>query len=317
MGWTIKAWSLLSSVAVVRRLVAIAAVLAFVVVPSEYSFVTRSYLAGAIAVVAAVLLGGFLAGDSRGIFVRIREIYFDIEASAYNLYKRLIAQENRHNDKAITKKLPAVSALLIAADALLVYRVLRQTNDMYALKLSATVKNVSLFAGYLLLVSLLVGLGMVIVHQARTAMRREISRGANVDGQPLSMIDLSPGGAGCISVSPFEVDTHVKFESSLPTGDENTKFACTAIVRSCVEWNGSYRVGLAFTELNQEQKDTLEIYCSVVYPHEQSRSSFEADKVRSIKVPKLNGKAEKRFLSYAASFIALGAIIYSNISAWR
>lgn len=148
-------------------------------------------------------------------------------------------------------------------------------------------------------------------------MRREISRGANLDAEPVSMIDLSPGGAGCISVASYEVGSIVKFDSSLPSFGDNIKFSCAATVRSCVEWNGSYRLGLSFVEINQDQKDVLETYCSIVYPHAQSRATFESERARDIKMPKVHGIPEKRFLSYAASFIALGAIIFSNLSTWR
>ncbi len=316
IGLFVKAWSAFVNISLVRRIATVAMVLAFTLVPSKFGFVTTSYLTWAAATIAAVMVGSYLSGDTRGILARVREFYFDIEAVMYNGYKSLIKPEDRASDKSIVKKLPVVSFLLVLTDAALVYRVVRQYNNEAETVVIRLLKYGSLFAGYALLVTLLIGLGMVIVRQSRSAMRREISRGANLNSEPVSMIDLSPGGAGCISVTDGEIDSTVTFESSLPTGNENTKFTCSAIVRSSVPWNDSYRVGLSFVDLDQKQHDTLEIYCSIVYPHEQARQSFEAEKVGTIKLGKVNGKAEKRFLSYAASFIALGAIIFSNLSSW-
>lgn len=316
IGLGVKTWSAMINASLIRRVGAIALILAFVIRPAEFSFVTPTYLAAAGIVAVFVFIGEFLIGDRRGIFARIREYYFDVEAVTYNMYKSLIKPERRASDKSIVKKLPSVSALLVATDAVLVYRVALQYNKAPEIQASQLLKYFSLFSGYALIVSLLVGLGMVIVRQSRSAQRREISRGANLDSQPVSMIDLSPGGAGVISVSPFEPDTEIQFESSLPSKDENTKFRCTATVRSCVAWNDSYRVGLEFAELDQEHKDILETYCSIVYPHAQARQVVESDGTTAIRIGKLNGKAEKRFLSYAASFIALGAIIFSNLSGW-
>lgn len=316
IGATIKLWSTLVNVSLVRRIVAIALVLAFVIDPSVFEFVTTSYLAVGATILAAVLAGGYLAGDRRAITARVREFYFDVEASMYNLYQSLIKPSVRKSDQSIVKKLPSVSFLLILADAVLVYRVAQQYDEVPLTVTENTLRNISMFSGYVLIVSLLVGLGMVIVRQSRTALRREISRGANINSEPVSMIDLSPGGAGCISVSSLEVGSDVEFVSSLPVGNENAKFTCTAQVRSCVEWEGSYRVGLSFSELPQDQLDILETYCSIVYPHAQAREVTSLESPRQAKV-KVNGKAEKRFLSYAASFIALSAIIFSNISMWQ
>lgn len=315
LGFLVKAWSVLISTSFVRRIVAIALVLAFVLNPGQFEFVTKSFIGAGCAAVLAILTGGYLNGDRRGIASRVREFYLDVEAAMYNVYKSVIPVDHKSSDRSIVKKLPSVSFLLILADAILVYRVIQQDHISSAATVTNLLKNISLFSGYLLIVSLLVGLGMVIVRQARTALRREISRGANVNTEPVSMIDLSPGGAGIISVSPLEVDTQVRFESSLPAGEGNVKFSCAALVRSCVEWNGSYRVGLSFIDMDQSRLDILETYCSIIYPHVQAREQLSTDRVRSVKT-KINGKVEKRFLSYAASFIALGAIIYTNLSSW-
>lgn len=316
-GLWVKAWSAFVNISLVRRIATVGMILAFALAPTHFGFVTTSYVAIAAATIAVIMAGSYISGDKRGVFARIREFYFDIEAVMYSAYKSLIKPEMRASDKSIVKKLPSVSFLLVLTDAALVYRVIRQYNNEFATGVDRLLKFGSLFAGYALLVSLLIGLGMVIVRQSRSAMRREISRGANINSEPVSMIDLSPGGAGCISVSGMDVDSTVEFESSLPTGTENTKFSCSAIVRSSMPWNDSYRIGLSFVDLDQKQRDTLETYCSIVYPHEQARQTFEGSQVGAVKIGKINGKSEKRILSYAATFIALGAIIFSNLSSFR
>lgn len=316
IGLGIKTWSMMINASLIRRLGSIALILGFVVFPQSYGFIDATYLGAAVAAVLCIYVGSFLAGDKREPFARIREYYFDVEAAIYNLYKKLIKPENRASNESIVKKLPSVSALLILTDAILVWRVWQQNQENYEPGISLFLKNVSLFSGFALIVSLLVGLGMVIVHQTRNAIRREVSRGANIDSEPVSMIDLSPGGAGVVSVAEMPIDSEVDFESSLPIKTENVKFKCKAIVRSCVKWNDSYRIGLEFSELEKSQNDVLETYCSVVYPHTQSREHLEGEFAHA-KPSKINGKPEKRFLSYAASFIALGAIIFSNLSVWR
>lgn len=314
IGLGIKTWSMMINASFIRRVAWIALLLAFVISPNKFSFLNFEYLSLAVIAASLVFVGGIVAGDRRGPFARIREYYFDVEAVMYSVYKSLIKPEKRASDSSIVKKLPSVSALLIATDAVLVFRVVRQYKGESETIVSSSLKNLSLFAGYGLLVSLLIGLGMVIVRQARTAIRREISRGANLNSEPVSMIDLSPGGAGCISVNALEIGSTITFESSLPSKTENTKFKCDAIVRSSVAWNDSFRIGIEFVDLDQKHFDTLETYCSIVYPHAQARESFEGDKSSQIKLAKLNGVPEKRFLSYAASFIALGAIVFSNVS---
>lgn len=316
VGTFIKAWSLFTNISVVRRFLVIALTLGFVLSPSSYGFVTSSYLLIAAGVIAVSYAGGYLVGDERGPLARVREFYFDIEAVMYNGYESLISNDTKYTDKSIVKKLPTVSVLLIITDIALIYRVISQyTADVSSAAMSTFLKYTSLFSGYLLLVTMLVGLGMVIVRQSRTSQRREISRGANINLEPVSMIDLSPGGAGCISVTELVLDSEVEFESSLPIKAKNKKFKCKGVVRSCVQWNESYRIGVEFVDLDQEQKDILETYCSIIFPHEQARQASQ-DTEQTVKITKVNGKAEKRFLSYAATFVALGAIIFSNLSNW-
>lgn len=314
IGLGIKTWSAMINASFIRRIAAIALVLLFVIAPARFSFVTIDYITVAGVTIAAIMSGSYLAGDRRGIFSRIREYYFDVEAVLYNIYKVFIKPEKRSSDKSIVKKLPSVSTILVVTDAILVYRVYRQHIETQDSSISHFLKYVSMFSGYTLIVSLLIGLGMVIIRQSRSAMRREISRGANLDAEPVSLVDLSPGGAGCISVNPLDVGQHLMFESSLPWKTGNTKFQCDAIVRSCVPWNDSFRVGIEFVELDQKHRDILETYCSIIYPYEQARQAVDADVVAPAKIGKINGKAEKRFLSYVASFVALGAIIFSNLS---
>lgn len=314
IGGLVKVWSALTAVAAIRRLVIAGVVALYVLNPVHFEFVNSAYITSIVFVAACVALGSFLLGDKRGVSARIRETYFDQEAVAYLGYKSLIS--DKEANKSIVKKLPAVSFLLIASCAVLILRVYFQHQAGNDIALTQFQKNFSLFSGYLLLVSLLVGLGMVIVRQARATQRREVSRGANIDSEPVSMINLSPGGVGCVSVSAYEVGSKIQFSSSLPTREENTKFSCLAIVRSCVEWNDSYRIGLEFVELNQDQQDALETYCSIIYPHQQARESVTEAAQAKEKVVKVNGKAEKRFLSYAASFIALGSVIFINLSSW-
>lgn len=316
-GIFVKMWSLFLSISLLRRMVTIATVLGFVLVPQSFDFVDREYLTVAGVTVAAIFVGGFLTGDRRGPFARIREFYFDVEAVMYLGYKRFLSVAYRNSDRSIVKKLPSVSFLLIMTDAILVYRVFSQYQEKIDTSLTRIAKYGSLFSGYALIVSMLIGLGMVIVRQARTTTRREISRGANINSEPVSMIDLSPGGAGCISVHAMEIGTSVQFESSLPITNENKKFKCEGTVRSCVEWDGTYRIGIEFAEMSQTQKDTLETYCSILFPYSQARHSHQILGSETTKVTKFNGKAEKRFLSYVASFIALGAIIFSNFSQWQ
>jgi len=315
IGLGVKTWSAMINASLVRRMATIALVLYCVTRPSSFNFVNITYIAAGFVTAIIIFTSGYLMGDKRGLFARIREFYFDIEAVMYNIYKSMIAPEQRAKDSSIVKKLPSVSVLLILTNATLVFRVYQQYNEQLDDSVNNFLKNFSLFSGYALLVTMLIGLGMVIVRQSRSAMRREVSRGANLDSEPIAMIDLSPGGAGCVSITSFEIGKEIEFESSLPTKNESVKFRCRAVVRSNVAWNDSYRVGIEFLEIDREQLDVLETYCSIVYPHAQAREVIDVQREKGAKIAKLNGKAEKRFLSYAASFIALGAIIFSNLSA--
>ncbi len=226
MGLLIKAWSALINISIVRRISTIFLILAFVLTPSSFSFVSSEYVLVATAMIAVALLGGYISGDNRPVFARIREFYFDVEAVMYLAYRRFIKLEDRMKDTSIVKKLPSVSFFLIVTDAALVYRVIRQYNSSNGTNVSQFLRYVSLVAGYALLVSLLIGLGMVMMRQMRSAMRREISRGANINSEPVSMVDLSPGGVGCLSVLPLEVGSNIQFESSLPTKTESIRFRC-------------------------------------------------------------------------------------------
>ncbi len=313
LGFMIKVWAALVSTSYLRRITAISLALLFVLVPARFEFVSYNYLLSLAGVVAAISIGGYLAGDKRDLVTRIREFYFDLEAVVYNIYKGFLPSETKGTEKSIVRKLPSVSFLLVTADMILVYRVFRQYNNADETLVSNLLKIMSLLGGFLLVVSLLVGLGMVVVRQSRTAQRREISRGANLKGEPVSMIDLSPGGAGCISVMKFEEGDTVKFESSFPIGDSSKKFTCEAKIKSCVQWGDSYRIGIAFENVSRAELDTLETYCSVVYPHAQARDPEVSEKVSKVNV---NTRAEKRFISYAATYITLAAVIFSNITTW-
>ncbi|MFN8016097.1 MAG: PilZ domain-containing protein [Acidimicrobiia bacterium] len=317
IGLGVKTWSLMINASLIRRVGMIALVLGFVLYPSNFSFVNQTYISAALATILTVFLGSVLAGDKRGPLARVREYYFDVEAVMYNIYKVFMSPEKRSSTKSIVKKLPSVSFLLIVTDVVLIYRAYIQHKNVPELLVPRLLKYGSLFAGYALLVTLLIGLGMVIIRQSRSAMRREVSRGANIDSKPISMIDLSAGGAGCVSVEPYEEGREIIFESSLPTKNStNEKFSCNAYIKSCVAWNDSYRLGIEFIDLKQSQIDTLEKYCSIIYPFEQAREAKTGVKTEQVS-RKFNGKPEKRFLSYAASFTALAAIIFSNLSNLR
>ena len=316
IGFGIKSWAMLISTSLVRRIATIALVLYCVMRPSLFSFIDSTYLIAGAITALVIIATSYIGGDKRGPSSRIREFYFDIEAAMYTMYKSFIKPEDRAKNSSIVKKLPSVSLLLILTNFVLVFRVYRQYNDQIDSSTGHFLTNFSLFAGYAMLVTLLIGLGMVIVRQTRSAIRREVSRGANVDAEPIAMIDLSPGGAGCVSVTSMEVGKEIDFESSLPSKNGNEKFRCRAVIRSSVKWNDSYRVGIEFLEIDRSQLDILEIYCSVVYPHTQAREVIDRQLEKGQKLGKLNGKVEKRFLSYAASFVALGAIIFLNLSTW-
>ena len=159
----------------------------------------------------------------------------------------------------LTKRMPAVSTLLIAADAAIVYRVYRESNLLPGAGVTTISRNITMIAGYALIVSLLFGLSMVVVTQMRKSIRREVSRGAVVNEEPVSMVDLSPRGAGIISSVAYKVGEHVKFKSKLSSLN-NEPLDCSATVRSCFEKTGNYRVGIEFDELIQDQIDELETY---------------------------------------------------------
>lgn len=315
LGALTKAFAFFSVTSFVRRLSLICAIAYCIVVPSTLAYVTPAFLITCASLFAAVQLGSILAGDDRAFTTRIREFYFDIEATVWGAYKKAIAKMPEEKKVNLTKRMPFVSALLIAVDLAIVYRVWKESNALPGTEVTGITRNVSMIAGYSLIVSLLLGLSMVVVTQLRKSIRREVSRGAVVNGEPVSMVDLSPGGAGVISTTALEVGTHVKFKSKLST-TSNEPLECSAAVRSCFEKDGTYRIGLEFEELFQEQIDELETYCLITYPHALARNTDGVRERKDTGVSKVNGKAQRRALAYACSFVALGSVFYSNISHW-
>lgn len=153
IGWGVKFWSMLVNISFVRRIATVALVLIFVLQPASFAFVNKTYLVAGAATIFAILIGGYCAGDHRAISIRMREFYFDIEAVFYNVYKSFISEVARGSDRSIVKKLPSVSSLLVLADIILVYRVIRQSNDDNKTLVPTFLKNVSLFSGYILIVT--------------------------------------------------------------------------------------------------------------------------------------------------------------------
>ena len=296
---------------------AVAAAIGYVVLnPSTLTYVTSTFLIVCASLIALSFVGSYLAGDDRLFVTRIREYYFDVEATIWSAYKKAFASMPEDKKVNLTKRMPFVSSLLIAIDLAIVYRVYQEANAPIATAVTGIPRNLSMVAGYTLIVSMLFGLSMVVVTQLRKSVRREVSRGAVVSGEPVSMVDLSPGGAGIISTQALEVGSHVKFKSKLMT-DTDESLVCSATVRSCFEKSGTYRIGLEFEELMQYQFDELETYCLITYPHALARNTDGVRERRDTGISKIvNGKTQRRALAYACSFIALGSVFYSNISHW-
>lgn len=315
LGALIKIFAFFTLTSIVRRL-ALGAAIAYVVIdPSTLEYMTTTFLTTYVVLAAVIFAGSYLAGDDRPFVARIREYYFDVEASVWGLYSKALGSMAKERRINFTKRMPFTSLLLIAIDAVIVYRVIQETNAQAGTYVVGIPRNVSMIAGYSLIVSLLFGLSMVVVTQLRKSVRREVSRGAIVNGEPVSMVDLSPGGAGIIATASLEVGTHVRFKTKLSTTNGES-LECSATVRSCVEKSGNFRIGLEFEELLQCQVDELETYCLITYPHALARNVDGVRERSDSTYSKVNGKTQKRALAYACSFVALGSVFYSNISHW-
>ena len=315
LGTFIKIFSFFSVTSILRRLALLSATIYIVLVPKTIEYVDSTYVAISAVLLCLAVFGSYMAGDRRPFVFRVREFYFDIEAVLWNFYKKTILKMDYKKMVNLTKRMPAVSTLLIAADAAIVYRVYRESNLLPGAGVTTISRNITMIAGYALIVSLLFGLSMVVVTQMRKSIRREVSRGAVVNEEPVSMVDLSPGGAGIISSVAYKVGEHVKFKSKLSSLN-NEPLECSATVRSCFEKTGNYRVGIEFDELIQDQIDELETYCLVTYPHSLARNTDGVRERNDSSTSKVVGKSQRRALAYACSFVALGSVFYSNISHW-
>ena len=314
LGMLIKTFALLNVTSIIRR-ISLMAVIGFALLnPSTLSYMTMSFLAISAVALSVIFAGSYLAGDTRNAVCRIREYYFDVEAICWSGYKKLFKKMSQAKIVNLTKRMPFVSMILIAIDLAIVYRVFMESGAEAGSFVTGIPRNVSMIAGYSLIVTLLVGLSLVVVTQLRSAIRRDISSDATIDGDQVSMVDLSPGGAGVISSIELEIGSHVNFKSNL-TPENNKSFECSAIVRSCFSKSGVYRIGLEFEELMQDQCDELEVYCLITYPHSLARNINNIKK-KDVIVSKVYGKAQRRTLAYACSFVALGSVFYANISHW-
>jgi len=106
--------------------------------------------------------------------------------------------------------------------------------------------------------------GVGVRAQSRRSTRVGAELAATVDGWAVHVIDLTPEGAGILTLLPVEVGGRVRIETDLPTSSGITRTSAVAVVRSQQPMEfGEWRLGLEFEQWSEGTLDALAEFCGV------------------------------------------------------
>ncbi|MEI7547674.1 MAG: PilZ domain-containing protein, partial [Actinomycetota bacterium] len=103
---------------------------------------------------------------------------------------------------------------------------------------------------------------------ARRDRRRRTERvvsslSAMLGDHAVSLVDLTPGGAGLTQQHPVEVGSRMVLESAVPTASGVTDIRIDCIVRNARTLVGRWRVGVEFTAMGASAANTLVEFCVI------------------------------------------------------
>ncbi len=164
-------------------------------------------------------------------------------------------------------KLRMLTALLLALDAAIVMRGLTVFWPEMLPKFTASGRFLALAIG-LAVVATMIDVLQVAVRrrQRRAQFRLTADLAAELGNLPARVIDISPGGIGCHVVRSFqppEVGETLATRLAIPIGDELRPMNATGIVRSVVDQGDRWRIGIQFSELDDDGRTTLIEYCAI------------------------------------------------------
>jgi hypothetical protein len=160
------------------------------------------------------------------------------------------------------------AGLLMSVVALSVVIVLRGVSERLTHTLGSMPRNelLALLAIALWVLGLSLELLRVLAGRgtARRSPRVAASVPAVVADRAVSIIDITPVGAGVLGRTGLEVGSHVLLESSLTTAAGCTEMRVPVVVRnSRLMHNGDYRIGVEFVATNNAVANALAEFCIV------------------------------------------------------
>jgi len=160
------------------------------------------------------------------------------------------------------------AGLLVSVVTLSVVIVLRGVSERLTHTLGSMPRNELLAMLAVALWVLGLSLELLRVLAGRGTVRRSPRIAASIPAvladRAVSIIDLTPIGAGLLGRTGLEVGTHVLLESAIPTAAGSTEVRVPVVVRNArLLHNGDYRVGVEFVATDDAVANALAEFCIV------------------------------------------------------
>jgi hypothetical protein len=160
------------------------------------------------------------------------------------------------------------AGLVIAVVGLSATLVLRGVSDRFTHTLGAMPQSALMALLIVTLWALALSLDLLRVLARRRQLRRSVrvvsSLAATLGERAVSIVDLTPLGAGLISQTGVELSERLLLDSAIPTRTGVTTVRVACIVRNVSPLaDGDYRIGVEFGDTSDATADALAEYCTI------------------------------------------------------
>lgn len=214
------------------------------------------------------------------------------------------------------KKTGILGAMMLTIDIVIVARVFLVASESTFRPIESSVLALAFMCAILQCVVLASVLNLIVKKKSkRTSMRLDVAKSARVNNDIVSLINLTPRGAGISTTQTYNAGDTISISFSLSELGSKKSVAANAIVRSCLQVDEINRVGIEFVELSYEDKKNLTAFCSIIYPYLQLRKIHapelkdESAKTASIAINRhVQSNSNKHSFVKIATIIALVAM---------
>jgi hypothetical protein len=222
------------------------------------------------------------------------------------------------------------TGLVLAITAVTLVLLLRGISDQFTHALGRLPRETLLVLIVIALWTLAMSLDVLrlLVHRTqRRGSARVVSLLPAILGErSAKVVDLSPHGAGLLSLTATAVGERLVLVSTIPGASGNTQLTITCVVHSVsARHDNSWRIGVKFGDVENELANALSQYCSVepmwqrlgVMPETSVTEARRVSYAQQDTDDALTGKGMLRFLSIAALVGAVASAVSHNFAATR